>query len=279
MEDHLNMVEIYKWGNIGEWLDYWLVRARLPAETQAVFDKYYYSYTRNFNNYIKYHYSLQVSEVQELIKKYTKPRVLEIGCGCGTESIWFALLGASVLGIDLSASRLSVARDRVQHMGKEFSMNLNVEFERKSLFDPDLESKGQFDIVWMEQTFHHLEPRERLPGTIASLLRPGGYLVISETNGWNPLLQAMLIGRRGFRTIKHYSEADDNLHLYGNERITTPFNLVKLFTRNGFNMVQKRYFRCLPNFKNVDKFAWIDSVIPNWGVPFFTHYNLVFRLS
>lgn len=65
----------------------------------------------------------------------------------------------------------------------------------------DLETGDGFNIVWMQQTFHHLEPREAMVAHITRLLAPGGRLVVSEANGLNPLLQAQLFRLRGFRTI------------------------------------------------------------------------------
>lgn len=41
-------------------------------------------------------------------------RVLDIGCGCGASSIQIADLGASVVGVDISAPILNRARERVR---------------------------------------------------------------------------------------------------------------------------------------------------------------------
>lgn len=65
----------------------------------------------------------------------------------------------------------------------------------------DLETGDGFNIVWMQQTFHHLEPREAMVAHITRLLAPGRRLIVSEANGLNPLLQAQLFRLRGFRTI------------------------------------------------------------------------------
>ena len=74
----------------------------------------------------------------------------------------------------------------------------------------------------MEQAFHHVEPRARVYETIAALLKPEGRVVISEANGWNPLLQLVLFRRRGFRTVIERTTETGERFLYGNERITVP---------------------------------------------------------
>lgn len=79
-----------------------------------------------------------------------------------------------------------------------------------------------FDVVYIEQAFHHIEPRRRLIEKLSSLVVPDGQLIISEANGWNPALQIHLFRMRGARTIIMHDG-----HLWGNERITVPWALVQ----------------------------------------------------
>lgn len=53
MEQKPNSDRMDRWPNIAEWLEWWLERPRLPKDSQTVLERYYQSYMRNFNSYIK----------------------------------------------------------------------------------------------------------------------------------------------------------------------------------------------------------------------------------
>jgi SAM-dependent methyltransferase len=92
-------------------------------------------------------------------------RVLELGCGGGTEET-AALAGRFLLtGVDLSQEQLRRARGRVPE----------AEFVRADFTELELEP-GSFDAVAAFYSFNHV-PRELLPGLFARIhgwLRPGG---------------------------------------------------------------------------------------------------------
>jgi len=264
------------WADISAWLEWWLETPRLTSDKQAILEKYYSSYRKNFSPYIKKYYSKQTEDFLQLISKINRPRALEVGCGCGTESLWFAMAGAEVLGVDLSDARLAVARERSDYL-KRNSFNINVIFQNLNLFD--IKPDKEFDVIWMEQAFHHIEPRADVPGKLFELLKPGGYVVISEANGWNPFIQFQLFRKRGLRTVKTLTDCNGKEHSYGNERVTIVKFIDRLFKDSGFKIESVKYFRMLPNIKNIDNFSWIESLVPKWFVPAFTHFNIVMRKS
>ena len=210
-----------------------------------MFDAYYVGYRGRFGRYIRHHYSDQSAEIAALIRSRQTPRLLEIGGGCGTEALWFALQGARVLAIDVNEERLAVARARKEVIERGIGRPLDIEFRFCSLFD--LDAPAAFDLIWMEQAFHHVEPRDKIYSTIARLLAPEGHVVISEANGWNPLLQLVLFRKRGFQTIVDRTTADGQHILYGNERITIPSAMARGFEEAGIQQEAVRYFRALPN--------------------------------
>ena len=262
---------------VSDFLNWWLSNERLRAENQAVFSRYYKSFARNFGTYLRYHYNNQIREVEHLVRlSGSPPRLLEIGCGCGTEALWFAMKGCSVLAIDIAQSRLSVAEERKQILSSCYGKEIDAEFRFASFFDLEI-ALGSIDIIWMEQAFHHIEPRDALPQRLFEVLKPGGHIVLSEANGWNPLLQLALLRKRGFRTIRQYKDRHGKEHAYGDERVTVPCLLSRLFLKNGFELVDKRYFRVFPNFKHVDKYGFVENLVPQFLPPPFTHYNMVLR--
>lgn len=262
-----------RFANIASWLSYWLSHPRLEPGDQQVLEGYYRSYMANFGPYLQAHYASQIREMEEIVAQQPGCRILEIGCGCGTESLWLSMLGASVVGIDLDRSRLAVARARLAHTTEILGYCTKTRFEELSVFRAS--ELGPFDAVWMEQAFHHIEPRAQFLELLRLLVRPGGTLVISEANAWNPLLQIQLFRRRGFKTLRVYQDSFGQAHPYGNERITSSRQLTRQLIRVGFQVRSVRHFRVLPNAAWSDRLRGIESVVPSWFRPAFTNFNLV----
>lgn len=266
-----------RWQSISDFLAEWLETAILPEKEQAIFDRYYHSYRKYFGPYVRKHYAGQSLEIMDLLSELrgvVSARVLEVGAGCGTEALWFALANASVMSIDIDQDRLLVARSRQGIIENQFGRNLDLEFKKVSFFEAEIAQ--EFDIIWMEQTFHHLEPREKVYSNVSRALKPHGYVVISDTNGWNPLIQAALLRKRGWETIVEKALSDGSTVQYGDERITVPTVLKRGFEKTGIDLVSLRYYRMLPNAGWAQKFAFIERKVPNFLKTFlFTHYNYV----
>ena len=103
--------------------------------------------------------------------------VLDFGCGTGsaTPFIKQCIKPRSVVGVDVSADSLSVARETFGADDTSFSL----------IEQP---SPNRFDIAFCNGVFHHIDPTERkesLAYGFASL-KPGGIFALFENNPWNP---------------------------------------------------------------------------------------------
>lgn len=261
---------------IGDFLSSWINNRHILSEKSSkTLENYYYSYVRHFGIYMNGQYTQQTAEILALIKQLKSPKVLEVGCGCGTEALWFALNGAEVTAIDISHDFLETANERKEILQKTLNENsaeprqLHCDFKYSTILS--LDDDVQFDIVWMEQSFHHLEPRAEVLEVLKKIVKKNGYIVFSESNAWNPLIQAFLIKFRGFNTIIEYEG-----HMLGNERILTPMKLKNLI-KDSFDIVSVRYFRLFPNRKIADKMCFAEKYMPKCFKFAFTHYNLVAR--
>jgi SAM-dependent methyltransferase len=263
-----------EWESISGFLEWWLENPVLEREDRTAFDRYYASYRKHFGAYARHHYENQTSEVRALISRSQAPKLLEVGCGCGTEALWFALRGARTVAVDIHAKRLAVARARQAFVEGLIGRRLPLEFRHQSLFD--IEDCETFDIIWMEQVFHHIEPRVKVYATVSRFLAPGGSVVISEANGWNPVLQGMLFRKRGLRVIVDRKSPSGGRELYGDERITIPSALTRGFRTAGVERESVRYFRTLPNVPIADGLLPFEGAVPRFA-PLFTHYNFVGR--
>ena len=258
--------------NISDFLLFWLSNSTI-LRNKDTFDRYYRNYLRNFSPRLQKFYQSQSSEVAEMILQKKKPTLLDIGCGCGTETLWFTGLGAESTGIDVGNAMIEVARERKKILEDALEENISCQFNAASIFNLN-PRYVKFDIIWMQQTFHHIEPREDLIPLLFTLLNDGGALIISESNAWNPFIQFSLLKRRGLKTIIQIEERGQPIP-WGNERIITPIGLMRTLRRHGFMVGSPRYFRLLPSNKIFDKFSFLETIWPRALFPAFTHYNLV----
>lgn len=248
--------------------------AILPDRERATFEHYYGNFDTLTSERMRWAYDQQLQQATGLVRGKPGLKLLEVGSGCGTESLWFAFNGADVTSIDIKTDRLATARARNKLMEGFTGDKLRCRFEKRNLLE--MEGSGRFDLIWVQQTFHHLEPRAQCVQAISRLLAPGGSVVISEVNAWNPLIQLLLLRRRGFQTICHFEDEDGRQVPYGNERILTAPRLKRWFRDAGLGTAQANYYRVLPSHPVFDRFARVERLISGSPiVPLQTHYNFV----
>jgi 2-polyprenyl-3-methyl-5-hydroxy-6-metoxy-1,4-benzoquinol methylase len=114
-------------------------------------------------------------------------RVLDAGCGCGTESIFWAGLGGnvSVIGADSHAGRLAAARGRLPYYAERLGP-LRAEFLNEDVFR--LLSAGLYDLVWVMEAISHIDPAEEFLRRACEALAPGGWLAVTDSNLLNPAM-------------------------------------------------------------------------------------------
>jgi len=107
-------------------------------------------------------------------------RILDAGCGFGTECLLFALAGAEVMGVDLRPERHEVACKRPAFYEEQLGRSLNSSFRLSSIFN--LEERGLFDLIWVHNSITHIHPVEGFLELCSDLLAKNGELVIIDVN-------------------------------------------------------------------------------------------------
>jgi SAM-dependent methyltransferase len=258
-----------------DFLAIWLNHRLLSAASQKLVDDYYRNFRAMHSRRMRHWYNSQVQEAEAIVRETPGLRVLEIGVGTGTEFLWWGMCGAKVTGIDAFPHCISTTMERLEVLQRLTGRTLDCSVKLVPLTKfQDVEG---FDLIWMEQAFHHLEPRAAVVERIASLLRPGGRVVLSEANALNPLLQLQLLRARGFKmTIDVQTE--QGLVIYGNERVLWRGALARWFRRVGIDQESARYFRVFPSNAVFDYLFPLERSISNqWLAPLFSHYNFVGR--
>lgn len=110
-------------------------------------------------------------------------RVLVLGCGQGYLERGIARLGLaeSIVAIDLSPKVLALARAQAEAEGWPIEYR-QADMNRLPLGQPGFEP-GSFDAVLGVSGVHHCAELERLYGTVATLLAPGGWFFLDEYVG------------------------------------------------------------------------------------------------
>ena len=234
-------------GDLGGFFAWWLSAGVLKGESLRVFEEYYSNYIEEFKGYLRQTWVDRHAELEETLRILggnSKVRILDLGCGTGTVSLYCAAkLGdrGEVLGVDIKEKRLACARERLAILEKTLGKSLSCRYELADV--GDLASHRQFDLVYLEEALHHMEPRLAVCQKIASLLGRGGVLIISEVNASNPLIQLWFLKKRGFRTMKENRAPKGGKIPYGNERILTAGRVIRLFRIQGLRLESARFFR------------------------------------
>ena len=110
-------------------------------------------------------------ELKKMLPAFPGKRVLDIGCGFGWHCIHAAELGAAcVLGTDISARMLAVAREKTPYP--------NAEYRQVAMEDMDF-AIGSFDVVISSLAFHYTPDFPEICRRIAGWLTVGGDFVFS----------------------------------------------------------------------------------------------------
>jgi len=124
-------------------------------------------------------------------------KVLEIGCGLGTDGAQFAEAGADYTGVDLTEAAVDLARKRFEFF------DLPGKFETadaENLPFPD----QSFDLVYSHGVLHHTPETAKAIKEIHRVLRPGGQAVVMlyHRDSYNYQINISLLRRAGAKLLR-----------------------------------------------------------------------------
>ncbi|KKT82110.1 MAG: hypothetical protein A3B99_04260 [Candidatus Yanofskybacteria bacterium RIFCSPHIGHO2_02_FULL_44_12b] len=157
-------------------------------------------------------------ESYKVVKKYIPADVgsiLEIGTGSGRFAVRFAqdFPKARVVATDILEESLSEVRKLSSELGVG-----NVETKQEDIFGLSF-SDGSFDVVFCDAVIQHLPEYESAVKEMVRAVKPGGLLIVSVVNFWNPhTFNKFLLGKKyeyGFEKSFTRRELRDIFKKYG----------------------------------------------------------------
>jgi ubiquinone/menaquinone biosynthesis C-methylase UbiE len=182
-------------------------------------------------------------------------KVLEIGCGIGTDTSNFAKAGATVTAVDLSDASIALAKQRMDVLGladKVTFYNANSEELSKTV------PVEKYDLIYSFGVLHHTPHPERAFAELQQYAKPGTELKIMMYYRWSWKV-LWILAQEGFDfkntdvLIAKHSEAQTGCPVtYAYDRRS----LSKLVEGHGFKV----------------KDVFVDHIFP-WYIPEYVQYR------
>jgi ubiquinone/menaquinone biosynthesis C-methylase UbiE len=155
--------------------------------------------------------------------------IFDSGCGGGKMSVFFALQGATVIGIDKDTTRLSEAIGLADSFGVRSGCSFLLGDSEECPID-----SGSIDIVFSRSTIQYME-REKVLNEYVRILKPGGSIALVENLPYNPLINLYRIHRRLTARTQQQREYVGSIKGY-----ITPNDIDRLRTR--FRFIEQRQY-------------------------------------
>jgi 2-polyprenyl-3-methyl-5-hydroxy-6-metoxy-1,4-benzoquinol methylase len=204
-------------------------------------------------------------------QRWAGQRVLEIGCGLGTDTISFARAGAHITAVDLSGRSIELARQRAHVFGLQDRIQfVEANAERLSEFVPP----APYDLVYSFGVIHHTPHPERVLEQIRThYMGPRSTVKLMVYNRWSWKVLAILFREahgafwRLDEAVARNSEAQTGCPV---TYTYTPRSATELLEKTGFQVedifvdhifpyvvreyVQYRYTKAIP-------FRWLPQPV------------------
>jgi len=153
-------------------IEHW---SRIPIGTQtAGFASREDAFTKEyFEEHARFRYDVYAPWLRSVARfdGYRGKKILEVGCGIGTDLLEFARGGAAVTGLDLTPRHLQLAQLRFDLFGQKVNL-VNGDAETLCFTD------NSFDFVFSNGVLHHTPDTQAAIDEIHRVLKPGGEALI-----------------------------------------------------------------------------------------------------
>lgn len=179
-------------------------------------------------------------------KRWQDKKVLEIGCGIGTDTLNFARCGGRVTAAELSSKSLGIARQRAKVYGLESRIQFYCgDAEELSSFVPI----EPYDLIYSFGVIHHSPHPERIISQWRQYMHPGSIvkIMVYHTFSWKALWILLAYGQGRFwqfrDLVARYSEAQTGCPV---TYTFTPRQVDRMLGRFGLKVTQMQVEHIFP---------------------------------
>jgi SAM-dependent methyltransferase len=147
----------------------------------------------------KYFVEAHIPRLAEF-ERWRGKRVLEIGCGIGTDTVQFVRAGAQVTAVDLSSASLELTRRRMEVYGLDATL-IQANVEELSNVVP----VEKYDLVYSFGVLHHTPHPERAFAELRKYMDAESELRIMVYNRWSWKALSIFL-RYGRGRIRQFDE-------------------------------------------------------------------------
>jgi ubiquinone/menaquinone biosynthesis C-methylase UbiE len=190
-----------------------------------------------FDEITRHRYGHMYRYLPEAFELYRHPgeRVLEVGCGIGTDGLEWARGGARYVGLDLTREAVGQARQR---FGLYDQPQRFLQGDAENLPFRD----ASFDVVYSFGVLHHTPDTQRAIDEVHRVLRPGGraLIMLYHKHSYGYYFTFMFRqGILGLELLRHTMDEVLNRHAEYKDRAP----IVRVYTRREARALFRRFAR------------------------------------
>jgi SAM-dependent methyltransferase len=191
-------------------------------------------------------------------ERWQDKKVLEIGCGIGTDTINFARHGSHVTAVELSEKSLEIAKQRAEVYGLQDHIRFCLgNAEELTTFVP----VEPYDLIYSFGIIHHTPNPERVVEQMRHYAQPGSTVkvMVYHRYAWKVLWILLIYGKgqlwRLAELVAQHSEAQTGCPV---TYTFTRREVRELLERHGFQVTE----------------MWVDHIFP-YRIPDYVQYRYV----
>tara|TARA_Y100001970_G_scaffold293361_1_gene439671 strand:+ start:8043 stop:8924 length:882 start_codon:yes stop_codon:yes gene_type:complete len=196
--------------------------------------------TNNFQTYLN-----ELRAIEKILKKKPKSiKILEIGAGWG---LWSSLAKACNFNVEA----IEISLTRIKHMRKN---NITVHSNLKKI------KNRKFDVIYMDQTFEHIQSPYSLLKKLKFILNKGGLFIVKVPSGISTKKKLNY----------NYEFKDDEL---------IPLEHINTYNYKTFNFISKKFdLKFIFTFSKHQFFSiWYYKDLIKNILNYFTNKNIIFK--